>query len=159
MIRVEVTFVRSVMKKVLRTVGSIILAGLLSGGLALLYSTVKGSTTWYFRVNGQVLVDGRETAGYMHANADRTILLVTRTDGKRAETYLVPVVDRAAIRDCGEWSPIRFIPNPVRGTNPPCSVSPDSVNNSDSPLLPTLQREGRFVSFSTVSGKKVKAQW
>lgn len=147
------------MKKALRTVGSTVLAGFLLGALALLYSTVKGSTTWYFRVDGQVLVDDRETAGYMHANADRTILLVTRTDRKRAETYLVPVVDRAAIRYCGDWSPVRLMPNPVRVVNPPCSASTDPANISDAPISSTLIREGRFVSFSTVSGKKVKAQW
>jgi len=60
------------MKKVFRIVGFIVLAALLLGAFGLLYSTVKGSTTWYFRVNGQVLVDGRQTSGYMHANADRT---------------------------------------------------------------------------------------
>lgn len=147
------------MKKVFRIAGSVVLAGLLLGAFALLYSTVRGSTTWYFRVNGHVLVDGRETSGYMHANADRTILLITRTDGTRNETYFVPVTDRTLIQDCGEWTPIRFIPNPIRGANPPCSVLPGSVNNLDSPVSPTLLREGRFVSFSTASGKKIKAQW
>lgn len=122
------------MKKVLRTAGSVALAGLLLGAFALLYSTVRGSSTWYFRVNGHVLVDGRETSGYIHANVDRTILLITTTDGTRSETYLVPITDRAQIQDCGEWTPIRFIPNPIRGANPPCSVSPGSVNNLDSPV-------------------------
>lgn len=144
------------MKKALRILGSIGLAALLLAALGLLYSTVRGSKTWYFRVNGQVLVDGRETSGYMHANADRTMLLVTRTDGTKAETYLVPVADRAAIRGCGEWTPIRFIPNPV---NPPCSASTGSAKSSDEPVSSTLVREGRFVSFSTASGKKIKAQW
>ena len=147
------------MKKVFRIVGSIALAALLLGVFALLYSTVKGSMTWYFRVNGQVLVDGRQTSGYMHANADRTILLITRTDGTRAETYLVPVADRAVLLDCGDWRPIRFIPNPVGGTNPPCSGVADSAKTSDAPISSTLLREGRFVSFSTTSGKKIKAQW
>ena len=147
------------MKKVLRIVGSVALAGLLLGVFVLLYSTVKGSTKWYFRVNGQVLVDGRQTSGYMHANVDRTMLLVTTTDGKTAKTYLVPVADRAAILDCGEWSPIRFIPNPVGDANPPCSALTHPAKTSDVPISSTLVREGRFVSFSTSSGKKIKAQW
>ena len=147
------------MKKVFRIVGFIVLAALLLGAFGLLYSTVKGSTTWYFRVNGQVLVDGRQTSGYMHANADRTILLITRTDGAKAETYLVPVADRAAVLDCGDWRLVRFVPNPVEGTNPPCSGVADSAKTSDAPISSTLIREGKFVSFSTASGKKIKAQW
>jgi hypothetical protein len=159
MIRVNRQFLARVMNKVFRTVGSIALAALLLTALALVYSTVKGYTTWYFRVDGQVLVDGRETSGYMHANADRTILLITRTDGTKAETYLVPVADRAAIRDCGDWKLVRFIPNPVKDVNPPCSTLTDSAKASDEPVSSTLVREGRFVSFSTASGKKIKAQW
>jgi hypothetical protein len=147
------------MKNVLRIVGSVALAVFFLGGFALLYSTVKGSTEWYFRVNGQVLVDGQQTSGYMHANVDRTILLVTRTDEKKAKTYLVPVADRAAILDCGDWSPVRFFPNPVRDVNSPCSALTNSAKTSDAPISSTLVREGRFVSFSTTSGKKIKAQW
>jgi len=146
------------MKKVLKIVGSVALAGLLLGVFVLLYSTVNRSTKWYFRVNGQVLVDG-QTSGYMHANIDRTMLLVTRTDREKAETYLVPVADRAAILDCGEWSPIRFIPNPVGDGNPPCSALTNLAKTSDAPISSTLVRAGRFVSFSTASGKKIKAQW
>jgi len=138
---------------------SIALAVLLLGAFALLYSTVTGRTTWYFRVNGQVLVDGRQTSGYMHANADRTTLLITTTDGTRAETYFVPVADRSVILDCGEWTPVRFIPNPVGHVNPPCSAFSDSATTSDAPIPSTLVREGRSVFFSTTSGKKIKAQW
>lgn len=159
MIAANRTLYCGVMRKIFRTVCSITLAVLLLGVFALLYSTVKGSTTWYFRVNGQVLVDGRQTSGYMHANADRTTLLVTRTDGQRAETYLVAVTGRAAILDCGGWSPVRFIPNPVGDVSPPCSAFSDSEKISDAPISSTLVREGRFVSFSTTSEKKIKAQW
>src|SRR5215471_7225993 len=139
------------MKKVFRIAGSIALGALLLGVFALMYSTVKGTTRWYFRVNGQVLVDGQQTSGYMHANADRTILLITRTDGARAETYLVPVADRTTVLDCGDWRLVRFIPNPVEGANPPCSGVADSAKTSDAPVSSTLVREGRFVSFSTAS--------
>lgn len=141
-----------------------ILAALLSIGLAvvavgLAYSTVKGYTTWYFRMSGVVTVDGHETSGYLHASADRTILLVTRTDGKKAETYLVPVAGRAAIWDCGEWTPVRFFPNPVGDLPSRCFAMTNSAKISDAPISSTLVREGRFVSFSTASGKNVKAEW
>jgi len=94
----------------------------------------------------------------MHANVDRTVLLVTRTDGNKAETYLVPVADRATILDCGDWSPVRFIPNPVRKENSPCTALLPSAKTSDAPISSSLVREGRFLSFSTASGKKIKAQ-
>lgn len=159
MIALTDSLLTCVMKIALRILGSIVLVGILLGALALLYSTLQGHITWYFRVNGRVLVDGRQTSGYMHANTDRTILLITRSDGKRNETYLIPVTDRAAILDCGNWSPIHFVPTPVKGATPPCSASPDPANNPDPPNSSTLVREGRFVSFSTASGKKVKAEW
>lgn len=148
-----------VMKTALRILGSIVLVGILLGALVLLYSTLQGYITWYFRVNGQVLVDGRQTSGYMHANTGRTTLLITRSDGARNETYLIPVADHATVLDCGNWSPIHFVPTPVKATTPPCSVSPDPASNPDPPVSATLVREGRFVSFSTASGKKVKAEW
>ncbi len=153
------TLLVSVMKRLLRIVGSVFFAGFLLAASALLYSTLQGHMRWYFRVNGQVLVDDRQTSGYMHANAERTVLLITRTDGTKSETYLVPVADRAAILDCGNWSPIHFVPTPVKGENPPCSVPPDPANNPDPPVPATLRRDQRSVSFSTTSGKKVKAEW
>jgi len=71
----------------------------------------------------------------------------------------VPVADRAAVLDCGDWRLVRFVPNPVEGTNPPCSGVADSAKAFDPPVSSTLIREGKFVSFSTASGKKIKAQW
>jgi len=56
------------MKKMLRILGWLLAAGVLVLVSATLYSTLEGYTTWYFRVNGQVTVDGHETNGYMHAN-------------------------------------------------------------------------------------------
>ena len=63
------------MKRLSKTVGQIIVIVILFLVGAMLYSTIKGYTTWYFRVNGQVTVDGRHTTGYLHANLQRTLLL------------------------------------------------------------------------------------
>jgi hypothetical protein len=147
------------MKKMLRIFGLLFAVGVLLPVGAMLYSTLKGYTTWYFRVSGQVTVDGHETSGYMHANTDRTILLVTRTDGTRPETYLVSFRHGNGIMDCGTWHPIRFLPTPVGDLNPPCAgfgVGPDVV---DAPVAATLVVQRRSVVFTTVSGKKVKAAW
>jgi len=71
---------------------------------------------------------------------------------------MVPVADRAKILNGGDWSPVGFIPNPVRNMNPPCSAGADSTDNPGAPISSTLVRAGRLVSFSTTSGKKIKAQ-
>jgi len=123
-------------------------------------SVAKGYTTWYFRVNGRVTVDGHKTTGYMHANTQRTVLLLTRTDGRRPETYLVSLGDEKAILDCGKWHPTRFLPFPIGHVNPPCSIfTVEPADVADAPVSATLVRERRSIEFSTASGKKVKAEW
>jgi hypothetical protein len=148
------------MKRLTQILGSLILITILFLAGAMLYSTLKGYTTWYFPVNGQVTTDGRETGGYMHANPQRTLLLLTRTDGSRPETYLVSLRDDKGILDCGGFHPTRFFPIPIGDVNPPCSAfTVDPAKIIDAPLSMTLVRGQRSVEFSTVSSKKVKAEW
>ena len=149
-----------IMKKLLQIIGWLFAIGVVLLVGAMLYSTAKGYMTWYFRVDGQVMVDGHKTGGYMHANTQKTILLVTRTDGVKLETYLVSIEHGKGIISCGGWHPIRFLPTPVGDLNPPCSgfsVEPERV--ADAPVPATLVLERRSVSFSTISGRKVKAEW
>ena len=148
------------MKTVLRIAGWLGLIAVLVVAGAMLYSTWKGCTTWYFRVNGQVMVDGLTTTGYMHANTGRTILLLTRTDGIRPETYLISLGDQKSIYDCGDWHPTRFLPFPMTHANPPCSiVHADAAKTVDVPVAKTLAMGRRSVQFSTAAGKNVKAEW
>ena len=147
-------------KRLFRVLGSAILAGILVLAVAMVYSTAKGYLRWYFRVNGQLTVDGRETSGYLHVNTQRTLLMLTRTDGSRPETYLVALEGEKMVIDCGEWHPVRFIPFPVGHLNPPCSAfSSDSTRVVDAPIPRTLLLGRRSVEFTTSSGKKIKAQW
>lgn len=147
------------MKKLVRIVGVVLLLGILLLVFALVYTTVKGQTAWYFRVNGVITVNGQETTGYLHANSQRTILLITRTDGKKNETYLVPVTNRAVIMDCGDWNTVRFLPIPVGDLSPPCSAFTNPERVLDPSIPATLVQERRSISFSTASGKKIKAEW
>jgi len=147
------------MKRLFRFLGSLIFLALLLAG-AMWYSTAKGYTTWYFRVSGQVTVDGHNTSGYLHANTERTLLLLTRTDEAKPETYLISLVHRKLIFDCGGWHPIRFFPMPIGDLNPPCSFfTVDPAKVVDAPVSATLVLSRRSVEFSTASGKKVKAEW
>ncbi len=148
------------MRKLLRTLGTLVLLALLWFAGSLAYSTWRGYAHWYFRVNGQVVVNGHETSGYLHANTDKTLLLLTRTDGSRPETYLVSLGPSKTVLDCGEWHPLRFLPFPVGDVNPPCTVSAsDPAKVHDPPTTATLTSGRNFIEFSTASGKKVKALW
>ena len=147
------------MKTVLRILGWVVLAAILLMAGAMWYSVEKRYTRWYFRVNGQVTVDGHKSSGYMHADTQKTILLVTRTDGRRPETYLVTLGDEKVVLDCNEWYPPRFLPFPIGDVNPPCSALTDSEEIADAPVTASLVRRAKSVEFSTASGKKIKAEW
>jgi len=146
------------MKIFFRILGSLVLTGIVLVLVSVIYSTVKGYTTWYFRVNGNVTVDGHKTSGYMHANTARTILLLTRTDGTNPETYQILLSYGKGINDCGGWNPPRFFPIAIGDVDPPCLIV-DPAKVIDAPLARTLVHERRSVQFSTASGKKVKAEW
>jgi|SRR5215471_18119338 len=75
----------------------------------------------------------------------------------RLTAYRLSIVPQSGIAENG--APFRFIPNPVGDANPLCSLLADPGKTSDAPIWSTLVREGRFISFSTTSGKKIKAQW
>lgn len=147
------------MKRLLRVFGWLVFAIIAVTVSALLYSTMNGYITRYLRVNAEVTVDGQKTAGYLHADTSRTLLLVTRTDQARPETYRVPVRNNELIIDCGNWNPIRFFPTPIGDLNPPCSFFTDRAGVRDAPIQSTLIRRRNSVEFSTASGKKIKAEW
>jgi hypothetical protein len=148
------------MKRLLRALGAVLFLALLFVAGSLTYSTWRGYTRWYFRVNGQVVVNGRQTSGYLHANTDKTLLMLTRTDEARTETYLISLGTTKRAFDCGEWHPLHFLPSPVGDVNPPCTVytvDPTKVHDPPTAATPTTGRN--FIEFTTASGKKVRAQW
>src|SRR5271168_5209237 len=101
------------MKMLLRAAGALVFLLLLFLVGSLLYSTARGYTQWYFRVSGQVIVNGEKTTGYMHANTKRNLLLLTTTDDPQPETYLIALGPEKTVFDCGDWHPVRFLPFPV----------------------------------------------
>ena len=147
------------MKKLLRVLGWTVLVALVLIVFALAYSTAKGHVAWFFRLDGVVVVDGKMSGGYLHANTNRTILLVTRTDTGRPETYLVPAGDNLMIVDCGDWHPIRFLPTPIGDVNPPCFGYDIPARFADAPTSRTRVTSRRSVEFTTSSGKTIKAEW
>jgi hypothetical protein len=148
------------MKKFIRALGVIVFLSLLLAFASLAYSTWRGYIRWYFRVDGKVLVNARETSGYLHANSQKTILLLTRADDSRPETYLISLGPTKTVFDCGAWHPLRFLPFPVGDVNPPCTVltvEPTKVH--DPPTSGTVTTGRNFIEFSTASGKRVRGEW
>jgi len=144
------------MRTLLKVLGWLVLVAVLIVAAREFY----GNTVWFFRVRGQVTVDGHRTTGYMHANIRKTRLLLTRTDGSRPETYLVSLGDEKIILDCGKWHPTRFVPSPLGDVNPPCSPSSvEPADVADAPVATTLVRKRTSIEFSTASGKKIKAEF
>lgn len=146
------------MKKVLRLFGWILLAGMALGAFAISYSTSKGHLMWFFRVAGSVSVNGHYASGYMHANSLRTFLLVTTTDGRKPETYVVPLIS-IRMWDCGNWHPIRFLPTAIGDLHSSCMLPAEALTIIDPPLPGTLVRGEKSVEFTTASGRRVRAEW
>jgi hypothetical protein len=148
------------MKVLVRILGRLFLALAVLFVIGLVYSTAKGYMTWYFRVDGVVTIDGRATGGYLHANTQKTILLLTRTDEKTPETYFVPLNKGTTVFDCGDWQPVRFLPIPIGDLNTRCpAIAANPPENLDAAADSTLVRTARSIEFVTTSGKKVKAEF
>jgi|SRR5579863_9946259 len=150
------------MRKLLRALGAVVGLTFLLFVVSVTSSTLRGYRRWYFRVNGQVLVDGRATSGYLHANTEKTLLMLTRTDDSQPETYLISLVreSKAGVLDCGEFHPPRFLPFPVRHVNPPCVFFGEEPRKFQDPALTATLTTGRhYIEFTTASGKKVRGQW
>jgi hypothetical protein len=147
-----------VLRRSVKVLGSLLVSVIVFLAIVVAYSTMKGTTEWFFRVNGQVTVAGRKTSGYMHANTRRTFLLVTTTDGRKPETYVVPQIS-IKMWVCGSWHPIRFLPIPMSPLYSSCNLPADPATVVDPPLPRTLVCRPRSVEFTTASGRKVKAEW
>jgi hypothetical protein len=139
----------------------LICAGII-GFLALpvIYSTVKGYTTWYWRdSHAEILVDGLRVPGYLHESSKRLIL--TRRDTAKPHSYLLISNDRSATAlDCGDWHPPSFFIIPIGDINP-CTGS-DILGETfvyySAPEAPMgrVKIEGANLEFRTRDGKLVR---
>lgn len=126
------------------------------------YSTARGYTQWWLMSGGHVAVDGVRS-GYLHTNWSRSAVMITRTDSKRGQSYLVRISGEEFSQPmiyCGNWYAPRLPAFPIGDVNPPCMGFMDSdPPDADRPLRSTLTARPGFVEFSTVQGKKVTATW
>jgi len=128
--------------------------------LGLWYSTAHGYMTWWFSSSGSVAVDG-VPSGFLHVNREHSAVIVTRTDLRPNQSYLVGLSGRKSLTHCGDWQPPRLPAFPIGDVNPPCSFfrnGPDSPV-ADYAVLSTLTSRPGFVEFQTAHGKRVTASW
>src|SRR5229473_1193821 len=74
----------------------------LAGCRGLWYSTARGYMTWWFWSRGSVAVDGVRS-GYLHRNWEHSAVIITRTDSKASQSYLVWLPGKKSLIHCGEW--------------------------------------------------------
>ena len=122
-----------------------------------------GYTQWWLWSGGHVTVNGVQ-GGYLHKNWSHSAVIITRTDSKKSQSYLVRISGEefsVAMVYCGDWHAPRFPAFPIGDVNPPCMGILDDPDppDADRPLLSTLTARPGFVEFSTMHGKKVRATW
>jgi hypothetical protein len=148
--------VRFVAKSV--CVGAVAFALLIA--IVLAYSTAKGYTIWWFRANGSVKVNG-VSSGYLHKELSGRAWIVTRTDSRPSQSYLVSLNGSEHMIYCGDWHAPRFPVFPFGDVNPPCVgfLTDSEIQKADLPHSSTLSVKPGVIEFSTMSGKKVTASW
>jgi hypothetical protein len=127
------------------------------------YSTARGYTQWWLMSGGNVAVDGVRS-GYLHKNLLHSAVMITRTDSKRNQSYLVRISGTEFSQSmiyCGDWHAPRIPAFPIGDVNPPCVGFLDGPDppDADRPLSSSLTARPGFVEFSTVQGKKLRATW
>ena len=151
---------KRVVKMVLRLagVGLFLFALLFAAGLW--YSTAHGYTTWWFSSTSQVAIDGVRS-GFLHVNSEHSAVIITRTDLRPSQSYLVGLSSRKFLIHCGDWQAPRLPAFPIGDVNPPCSFfsNGSDLSVADNAVLSTLTARPGFVEFKTEHGKKVTASW
>ena len=131
---------------------------LFASGLS--YSTANGYMSWWFWSSGLVTVDGSRH-GYIHLNKRHSAVIITRTDSKPRQSYLVALSGRKWMVLCGDWHAPQVPAFPIGHLNPPCSIFSNSADlpTADNPVGATLKSEPRSVQFQTVQGHTISAAW
>src|SRR5438552_3007223 len=96
---------------------------------------------WWFPSSGSVMVDG-VSRGYLHKNWQSTAAIITRTDLKPNQSYLV-VFDTSktskAVFHCRDWHARQFLVFPIGDLNTPCSplLEDAALQRADVPVSST----------------------
>ena len=88
-------------------------------------------------------------------------MIITRTDLRPTQSYLVGLTGRKSVIHCGDWQATRLPAFPIGDVNPPCSFFTNGLDSPvvDNAVLSTVTARPGFVQFQTEQGKKVTASW
>lgn len=128
-------------------------------GAAVIYSTVKGYTTWFWRdPYAQIFVNGQSVPGYVHQSGQ--VLFITRRDTPRPHSYQVIWRDQLGSipLDCSQWVSPHLSVFALGDVNPPCLSTigdqpPDAA--AEAPASP-LQHNANSFEFRTHDGKLIR---
>lgn len=141
-------------KALVKTMTFIVISLLAFAVLALTYSTSKGYTQWFFRVrHAAVMVNGMPSGGWLHRTHDGNGMFFTEHRSDRSVTYDLVFTDsgNSYVFSCGTWVAPRWPAIPVGDVNPPCFL----MGSAGQKLI----RGINFVSFTTLDGRKLQADW
>jgi hypothetical protein len=149
-----------VVKMVLRLAGLGLFTFALLFAVGLWYSTAHGYMTWWFSSSSQVAVDSVRS-GFLHVNREHSAVIITRTDLRPSQSYLVGLSGKKSLTHCGDWQAPRLPAFSIGDVNPPCSFfsNGSDLPVADNAVLSTLTARPGFVEFQTERGKKVTASW
>jgi hypothetical protein len=141
----------------------IICAGII-GFLALpvIYSTVKGYTTWFWRdPHAQLFVNGQRVPGYVHQS--KHVIIVTRSDLAKRHSYWFGLDGQSTALSnyCGSWSAPDFFVFVMGDVNPPCFMIREiayDIEESPQPGVPIV-RHGRMIEFYTNDRKLIRVEY
>jgi hypothetical protein len=142
------------MKILVRTAALIVGALLVFLAYAMIYSTAKGYTAWFFRIPDAVItVNGTRAKGWLHSASNGRAIFLTRADRAKHETYdLVFGPDgKGLVLSCGNWVAPRLPLIPVGDVNPPCFFEGSGGHN--------LTKGLRSVTFEANDGARLEAHW
>ena len=142
------------MKASAKTIAFIAISFFAFAAMALAYSTAKGYTSWFFRVRHAVVtVNGTRSEGWLHRTRDGNVMFLTEHSSGRSATYDLVFTDsgNGYGLSCGTWVAPRWPAIPVGDLNPPCFLLGSAGHN--------LTRGTNSVSFTTLDGRKLQADW
>jgi hypothetical protein len=130
--------------------------------IPVIYSTVKGYTTWFWRnPHAQVFVNGQRVSGYVHAS--KHVIIVTRGDLADRHSYWFRLdgQSKTVSNYCGSWSAPDFFVFAVGDVNPPCFMIRETAYDVEENLQPAvpITISATKIEFYTRAGKLIRAEY
>lgn len=107
-----------------------------------------------------MMVDGVSN-GYLFKASSGKGWIITRTDSKPSQSYLVSRYGSNHVIYCGKWHAPRLPVFPFGDVNPPCLglLTDAEVQKADLPKSSTLSIGPSSIEFDTMHGKRVAVSW